>query len=170
MNTRIDYSAPNLTEMKKTIVDIGGMFYQYRPCRRNAATIYDIENIRHGVVYAQTPLNMNDPFDSMMGFSAEDIYNEIITMLLNAIEMDENTKTIITFLLCHRAFGKLAELITSAKDLKSYLSPTCAGVTIVHTRHAVSVYRKMPRLPSVLTGVLNSCVNVNTSSTDWNMS
>ncbi len=121
MNTKTEYSAPNLLDMKKSIIDIGGMFYQYRPCRRNAATIYDIENIRHGVVYAQTPLNMNDPFDSMMGFSAEDIYNEIVTMLLNAIEMDENTKTIISFLLCHRAFGKLAELITSVKDLKSYL-------------------------------------------------
>lgn len=121
MNTKTEYSAPNLLDMKKSIIDIGGMFYQYRPCRRNAATIYDIENIRHGVVYAQTPLSMNDPFDSMMGFSAEDIYNEIVTMLLNAIEMDENTKTIISFLLCHRAFGKLAELITSVKDLKSYL-------------------------------------------------
>ena len=121
MNTRIDYSNPNLNDMKKAIIDVGGMFYQYRPCRRNAATIYDIENIRHGVVYAQTPLNMNDPFDSMMSFSAEEIYNETITMLLNAIDMDENTKTVISFLLWHRAFGKLAELITSIKELKSYL-------------------------------------------------
>ena len=28
--------------------------------------------LRHDVVYAQTPLNMNDPFDSMIGFSAEE--------------------------------------------------------------------------------------------------
>ncbi|MGN0386417.1 MAG: hypothetical protein ACI4EX_11120 [Lachnospiraceae bacterium] len=73
---------PTWEEMKKSIMDSGGMFYQYRPCRRDASTIYDIENIRHGVIYAQTPLNMNDPFDSMIGFSAEKIYDNIITMLL----------------------------------------------------------------------------------------
>lgn len=55
--------------MKQGIAKAGGLFYQYRPCRRDVATIYDIENIRHGVVYAQTPLNMNDPFDSMIGCS-----------------------------------------------------------------------------------------------------
>ena len=60
-------------EMKEAIKKSGGLFYQYRPCRRDDSTIYDIENIRHGVVYAQTPLNMNDPFDSQIGFSAEQI-------------------------------------------------------------------------------------------------
>ena len=59
---------PNLIEMKKNISNTGGLFYQYRPCRRDVSTIYDIENIKHGVAYAQTPLNMNDPFDSMAGF------------------------------------------------------------------------------------------------------
>lgn len=66
--------------MQKYIKKAGGLFYQYRPCRRDAETIYDIENIRHGVVYAQTPLNMNDPFDSMIGFSAEKVYSECITL------------------------------------------------------------------------------------------
>lgn len=43
-------------EMQEGIRKTGGVFCQYRPCRRNAETIYDIENIRHGRVYAQTPL------------------------------------------------------------------------------------------------------------------
>jgi len=35
--------------MKKAISEAGGLFYQYRPCRRDASTIYDIENIRHAL-------------------------------------------------------------------------------------------------------------------------
>ena len=63
--------AQDVKSMQEGIKKVGGLFYQYRPCRRNVETIYDIENIRHNVAYAQTPLNMNDPFDSMIGFSAE---------------------------------------------------------------------------------------------------
>ena len=66
-----------LEHMRQAIHNAGGRFYQYRPCRRDASTVYDIENIRHDVVYAQTPLNMNDPFDSMIGFSAEKIYRKL---------------------------------------------------------------------------------------------
>ena len=36
---------PNMADMKRSIVKAGGLFYQYRPCRRNSSTIYDIENI-----------------------------------------------------------------------------------------------------------------------------
>ena len=93
--------AQNMESMKESIEKAGGLFYQYRPCRRNAETIYDIENIRHGVVYAQTPLNMNDPFDSMIGFSAEKVYAECISMLADALECDELTKEVIVTLLQH---------------------------------------------------------------------
>ena len=72
----------NFEDMKHGIDKAGGLFYQYRPCRRDVATIYDIENIRHGVVYAQTPLNMNDPFDSMIGYSPEKMYENCISMLV----------------------------------------------------------------------------------------
>lgn len=37
------HKEPNMIDMKKSISDAGGLFYQYRPCRRTAATIYDIE-------------------------------------------------------------------------------------------------------------------------------
>lgn len=67
----IKQSDLSLTKMKTNISNAGNLFYQYRACRRDASTIYDIENIRHGQVYARTPLQMNDPFDSMIGFSAE---------------------------------------------------------------------------------------------------
>ena len=67
------------------------------------ATIYDIENIRHGVVYAQTPLNMNDPFDSMIGYSPEKMYENCISLLMDAVKIDdENTRIIVEFLLKHK--------------------------------------------------------------------
>lgn len=31
---------PNFEDMKQGIAKAGGLFYQYRPCRRDVATIY----------------------------------------------------------------------------------------------------------------------------------
>ena len=108
--------------MKQDIARAGGLFYQYRPCRRDVATIYDIENIRHGVVYAQTPLNMNDPFDSMIGYSPEKMYEDCISMLVEQLDIkDESLKIIILYLLKYKAIGKLAEFICMLNDLKKYL-------------------------------------------------
>lgn len=143
---------PNMNDMKKSILNAGGLFYQYRPCRRNAATIYDIENIRHGVVYAQTPLNMNDPFDSMVGFSAEKIYENCISMILDAVEADDNTKVIISSFLIYRTFGKLAELISSIKELKNYLNMKRSAMHQTNIafeqfirQNAKALYSKLPK-------------------------
>lgn len=115
-------ATPTIEGMKRGIEKAGGLFYQYRPCRRDVATIYDIENIRHGVVYAQTPLNMNDPFDSMIGFSTEKIYEECISAVMDASKIEnENTKTIIAQLLKHRLIGKTAEFLIELNNLKKYL-------------------------------------------------
>jgi hypothetical protein len=113
---------PRFEDMKNAIEKAGGLFYQYRPCRRDVATIYDIENIRHGVVYAQTPLNMNDPFDSMIGYSPEKIYENCIVMLMDAVKIDdENTKIILEQMLKFKALGKVAELLCNLNDLKKYI-------------------------------------------------
>ena len=79
-------------KIKEIINKAGHLFYQYRACRRDAATIYDIENIRHWVVYARIPLQRNDPFDSMVGFSSEKIYDECIDFALDqtANSLDAN--------------------------------------------------------------------------------
>ena len=109
-------------DMKHGIDKAGGLFYQYRPCRRDVATIYDIENIRHGVVYAQTPLNMNDPFDSMIGYSPEKMYENCISMLVEELNIeDESFKFIISQFLKYKAVGKLTEFICMLNDLKKYL-------------------------------------------------
>lgn len=107
--------------LKKDIQNAGGLFYQYRGCRRNYSTIYDIENIRNGVVFAQTPLNMNDPFDSQIGFSADKIYSECIDLLLNALDIEDNFKLILFYLLKFKLLGRFSELITALNELKQYL-------------------------------------------------
>ena len=111
---------PNMDDMKKGIKEAGGLFYQYRPCRRDMATIYDIENIRHGVVYAQTPLNMNDPFDSMIGFSPEKMYEHTVSMIRDSIDADDKVKSIILLLLKAKAFGTMAELLSDIGRLQKY--------------------------------------------------
>ena len=108
-------------KMKKELSKAGNLLYQYRPCRRDESTIYDIENIRHNVVYAQTPLNMNDPFDSRVGFSSEKIYDEIINMVLDIMPFEQNVKQVLWYLLKYQLLGKFAEFISALNELKKHI-------------------------------------------------
>lgn len=108
-------------KIKKELSKAGNLLYQYRPCRRDESTIYDIENIRHNVVYAQTPLNMNDPFDSRVGFSSEKIYDEIINMVLAIMPFEQNVKQVLWYLLKYQLLGKFAEFISALNELKRHI-------------------------------------------------
>ncbi len=108
-------------KMKKELSKAGNLLYQYRPCRRDESTIYDIENIRHNVVYAQTPLNMNDPFDSRVGFSSEKIYEELINMVLDIMPLEQNAKKVLWYLLKYQLLGKFAEFISALNELKKHI-------------------------------------------------
>lgn len=141
-----------LEHMRQAIHNAGGRFYQYRPCRRDASTVYDIENIRHDVVYAQTPLNMNDPFDSMIGFSAEKIYSECTTMVLDAMDLAGANRVVISMLLQYRAFGKMAQLISYIKNIQTYLKSrqkaahqTMIPLDLYVSKDIQSFYSKAPR-------------------------
>lgn len=115
----------NLTmqTMKADINKAGNLFYQYRPCRRDAAIIYDIDNIKHGVVYARTPLQMNDPFDSRIGFSVEKVYEECIDLALNQVDvtLDSNLKLVIKNLLKYRLIGETLGFVNALNKLKKYI-------------------------------------------------
>lgn len=108
-------------KIKKELSKAGNLLYQYRPCHRDESTIYDIENIRHNVVYAQTPLNMNDPFDSRVGFSSEKIYDEIINMVLAIMPFEQNVKQVLWYLLKYQLLGKFAEFISALNELKKHI-------------------------------------------------
>lgn len=144
---------PNLIDMKNNIKEAGGLFYQYRPCRRDVSTIYDIENIKHGVVYAQTPLNMNDPFDSMAGFSTEKFYDNCISLLLDTVNIeDAKLKTIIAELLKSKAIGKFTELFFNLNELKKYIfskrlvmHQTQTPVQVFVTNNFKLLYSKCPK-------------------------
>lgn len=149
----IKQSDLSLTKMKTNISNAGNLFYQYRACRRDASTIYDIENIRHGQVYARTPLQMNDPFDSMIGFSAEKIYDECINLIFTQVELslDENVKLILKNLLKYRIMGKTIEFIEALNKLKKYIFTQSAIAHVVPANlpqfvvsHVDKLYRKCP--------------------------
>ncbi len=122
MSTTTINTPPSFVEMQESIIKAGGVFCQYRPCRRNVSTMYDIENIRHGVVYAQTPLNMNDPFDSMIGFSADKFFDDCIDQLMEVVNIGNPTqKALISLLLKNKALGRMGETIQVLTQIRDYL-------------------------------------------------
>ena len=111
-----------ISQMQKCIKKAGGLFYQYRPCRLDEYTIYDIDNIKHGVVYAQTPLNMNDPFDSQIGFSADKLFDELIDIVFNALDLEDNLKVVLRTLIKYDLLGEIAELVSALNELKKQIA------------------------------------------------
>lgn len=113
--------ADRINTMNKSIKTCGGLFYQYRPCRIDENVIYDIENIIHGVVYARSPLYMNDPFDSEIGFSTEKVIDDILDLYLSDYKGDETVKNILQFIIRNKLLGNFAEIIKGLNDLKKEL-------------------------------------------------
>lgn len=149
MKQLIANTSPSFSEMQDSINKAGGVFCQYRPCRRNAATIYDIENIRHGVVYAQTPLNMNDPFDSMIGFSADEFFDDCIDQIIDAVTInDPRQKTLISLLLKYKVLGKMGESIQFLNKLKEYLFSKQKSMHMLHVNVTTFISQNMKELYS----------------------
>ncbi len=110
-----------INKMKKEIKESGGLFYQYRACRIDENIIYDIENILHGVVYARSPLYMNDPFDSEIGFSTEKILDDILDLFLEDYNCNENVKNVLRFIIRNKMLGQFATLIQGLNEIKKEL-------------------------------------------------
>lgn len=153
MNNPNNFNEISMQKMKADIARAGNLFYQYRACKRDVATIYDIENIRHGVVYARTPLQMNDPFDSMIGYSVEKIYDECIDMIINRVNtvMDSNKKLVIKSILKYRVIGETLSFIDALNKLKKYIfmQSLFAHVTVANLPQFISrdinrLYSKAP--------------------------
>lgn len=152
MKNMIIKREPNMEDMKKNIIDAGGLFYQYRACSNNTSTIYDIENIKHNVLYAQTPLNMNDPFDSKIGFCSEKFYEECIDMMLGPMGIDKNLKTILFMILKYKLLGNLIEFVDKLNKLKQYLVSSKRDKHLMRLSDSQfindnikNLYRKAPR-------------------------
>ena len=147
----------SLTEkMIKNLSKSDGVFCQYRPCRRDVYTIYDIENIKNGVVYAQTPLNMNDPFDSMIGYSSDKIYDDCIKMIVDELTQDENIKVVVFSILKYKFIGKFAGFIKDLKALKEYyqnkknkIKKNNIADAIYIKRNVDSLYSGRPKFSSI---------------------
>ncbi len=142
----------SIYEMKNAIKKAGGMFYQYRPCRLDEFTIYDIDNILHDVVYAQTPLNMNDPFDSQIGFSAGKLFDELIDIVLNVQKLDENTKIAIRLLVKYDLMDQFSDVITALMELKKQLTflqrsmhQTNISYATFISKFGKQIYQRLPK-------------------------
>lgn len=137
-------------EMKSGIDKAGGTFCQYRACNLNVDTIYDLENIKNGVVFARSPLCMNDPFDSMIGFSTEKLYQDFCNMIVSIIP-DQMTKVFMGILLKERAVGKVAEFISTIKAFQAFLrvqkmkmNPTGPSISAFAISQRNALFKKMP--------------------------
>lgn len=57
---------------------------------------YAIENVKQSILYMSSVTNFNDPFDTYISFSIDDIIPSLIPSILeNNTEMDESTKSLI---------------------------------------------------------------------------
>ncbi len=139
-----------INKMNNQIKSSGGLFYQYRPCRIDGKTIYDIENIIHGVVYARSPLYMNDPFDSEIGFSTEKVIDDIIDMFLLDYKGVEMIKDLMRFIIKNKLLGNFAELVKGLNDLKKELKILLPNDLTQQQKnnirhHIDSAIRKLPK-------------------------
>lgn len=110
-------------DMKSNIEKVGGYFYQYRACNMEETSVYDVDNIRYGVVYARTPLQMNDPFDSIIGFSTEEICDECINLAFNQIFQNQDAiiKQMVMILLKYKLMDDTLGFVTLANKVKKYI-------------------------------------------------
>jgi len=140
----------SLPFMKREIEKMGGLLCQYRSCSRDVYTIYDIENLRNGVVYARSPLHMNDPFDSMIGFSEEKVYNEIIDLVLDALHVEEQ-RPLLTIILKFSVLDKFSELVNILKEIRNTVDgyrkqthQTNTSINIFITNQLNKIYKLFP--------------------------
>lgn len=120
-DNNIDFENETFEKMQERILKAGGLFYQYRPCPKDIKGIYIIENIKNGVVFAQSPLNMNDPFDSQIGFSVEALYKNSIDILIRGLKLDDSVKQVLQILLYNKMLGNFAQIIDYLIKTKQYI-------------------------------------------------
>lgn len=150
-------SLKRINKMNESIKASGGLFYQYRPCRRDENTIYDIENITHGVVYARSPLYMNDPFDSEIGFSTEKVIDDILDMFLTDYKSEESVKNLLRFIIKNRLLGTFADLVKGLNELKKELNILLPDDMTQQQRNSLrrNLDKAIKRLPKNIQKIFN---------------
>lgn len=99
-----------------------GCLYQYRPCSISEKTIYDLDNISNEVLYARSPIHMNDPFDSTIAFDEKDVVNEIIDVYLEKEIIPPHIKMLIGLILKSRFLKTFPILIENLKLIKKKIN------------------------------------------------
>lgn len=99
-----------------------GCLYQYRPCSISEKTIYDLDNIRNEVLYARSPIHMNDPFDSTIAFDEKEVINEIIDVYLEKETMPPHIKMLISLIIKTRFLKTFPVLIENLNLIRKKLN------------------------------------------------
>lgn len=95
---------------------------------------------------------MNDPFDSMVGFSAEKIYDECVDLALDQIDisLDANLRLIFKIIVKNRMVGKTFEFINTLNGLKKYvfnkalIAHEVSNYSQYVARNVENLYKKCP--------------------------
>lgn len=111
-NMKEEYSDFKLMKEK---VEKKGCLYQYRGCGIDLTTVYDLENLRNEVLYARSPVYMNDPFDSTIAIDENKLLNEMCDMILDCIDAPQFFKSFMKYLI---KVDKVKGFATFISDIK----------------------------------------------------
>ena len=132
--------------MKARLLKQGGLLYQYRGCRDDGTTIYDINNIMNQVLFARTPLCMNDPFDSMIGYSTEQICEEAVWLAMEKAQTPINIRPLIALLIKNQMLSTTAKFIDDLNDIKTKFIIRQKSVHQTHTNFKTFVSQNIKQV------------------------
>ena len=138
----IDYE-----KMKEKVRHQGSLF-QYRACSISKNTIYDLDNIMNGVLYARSPVHMNDPFDSTIAIDEKDIINKIIDLFIENQFVPDNVKAIMKILIHVKYFNMFEELIENLIFIKNKINVLILSRRLSHKKSLYLLYQQHNKLIS----------------------
>lgn len=116
--------------------------YQYRPCSISENTIYDLENISNNVLFARSPIHMNDPFDSTIAFDEKELINEMIDLYFDNIQIEECIKLAIKSIIKNRIFNKFKIFVSDLNKINQSMKLICISQHWVMNNNFYSIYTK----------------------------
>ena len=96
-----------------------GSLYQYRGCYMDQYTIYDLENIRNQVLFARSPIGMNDPFDSTIVIDENKLLYEMAGLVIDSFDTNDTIKLFMKMLTNIEILGKFNTFLSEIIEVRS---------------------------------------------------
>lgn len=120
--------------------------YQYRPCSISETTIYDLENIKNDVLFARSPIHMNDPFDSTISLDETNMVNEVIDSYLDSTELPMFAKKMFKIIIKSRFLKTFDIFLSDLFEIKKYVKVICLSNHWTINNNLFSIYEKYSTL------------------------